>query len=128
MTRKAGRYDIEIPQGAYYSLTLACKDDSGALVDTAGWTARMQVRASVDDAVPLISLTTENGRLATGIQSSTVGGVTYQWNLLVTILDTDTSGLANWGDGRYDIELVDTFGHVLRVLEGVAVLSPEVTR
>lgn len=49
-------------------------------------------------------------------------------DLRIVLTPSDTTPLANWGNGVYDIELDDTFGHVLRVIEGSCVLSREVTR
>lgn len=49
-------------------------------------------------------------------------------DLRIVLVPGDTDALENWGNGFWDCELVDGFGHVMRVLEGRAVLSREMTR
>lgn len=49
-------------------------------------------------------------------------------NVRIVLTPAITSPLADWGLGVYDVELIDTFGHVLRFIEGMAVLSREITR
>lgn len=49
-------------------------------------------------------------------------------DLRIVLVPADTESLEAWGNGYWDLELVDTFGHVMRVLEGRAVLSREMTR
>lgn len=85
--------------------------------DTTGYTARMTIRAEYGGTA-ILSLTTENGRLE-------VGG--EDWSLKMHLTPAATAGLASWGIGVYDCEIVDEFGRVTRVLHGRAALSPEVT-
>lgn len=113
----AGRYDIEVQQGATFSLPLVWKA-SGALVNLTGYTARMMIRADFDDVSPLVTLTTENGRIALGGALGTID---------LTISAAVTAALTDWGKGFYDLELVDG-GNVKRLLAGHAVLSKEATR
>jgi hypothetical protein len=49
-------------------------------------------------------------------------------NLRIALAPSDTTPLSNWGNGLYDIQLTDTFGHTERIIEGSAVLSRELTR
>ena len=49
-------------------------------------------------------------------------------NLRIVLTPTDTTPLADWGLGVWDCELIDSYGHVLRILEGSCVLSREITR
>ena len=94
-------------------------DESGNLIvwDTTGYTARMTIRADYGGSA-ILSLTTDNGRLE-------VGGT--DWSLMMHLTPAATEGLADWGIGVYDCELVDEFGRVTRVLHGRAALSREVT-
>lgn len=48
-------------------------------------------------------------------------------NLMIALEPADTAGLADWGFGLYDIELQDTFGHITRLMQGVARLNREVS-
>jgi hypothetical protein len=113
----ATTYDILIEQGATYSQLITYKDN-GVAVNLTGYTARMQVRATLEAASALIELTTANGRIALG---GTAGTIT------LTISATDTAALTS-GRGVYDLELVSGSGIVTRLLQGVATISRNVTR
>ena len=82
-----------------------------------GYTARMQVRRTIDSSTVLISLTTENER----ITLSGASGI-----IELDISATDTSTITS--SGVYDLEIIDSNGIVSRILQGDFTLSPEVTR
>jgi len=113
----AGKYNFTIEQGATFDELLIYKDDSGALVDLTGYSARMQVRVKITDAQTLISLTDTAG--------ITLGGATGTIHLFISDIDTAALPITN---AVYDLELVDATGVVTRLLEGAVSLSPEVTR
>jgi hypothetical protein len=113
----ATTYDILIEQGATYSQVITYKDN-GVAVNLTGYTARMQVRATLESASTLVELTTANSRIALG---GTAGTIT------LTISATDTAALTA-GRGVYDLELVSGSGIVTRLLQGVATISRNVTR
>jgi hypothetical protein len=113
----ATTYDILIEQGATYSQVITYKE-AGVAVNLTGYTARMQVRATLESASTLVELTTANSRIALG---GTAGTIT------LTISATDTAALAS-GRGVYDLELVSGSGIVTRLLQGVATISRNVTR
>lgn len=112
----AGRYDLTIEQGATFTLDLFYQDGSGAAVDITGYSARMQLRSSVDSSTVALELTTANGRI-------TLDGA--RGKVTLNIAATDTAGLT--GSGVYDLELV-TGSVVQRILEGTYTIVPEVTR
>lgn len=112
----AGRYDLTIEQGATFALSMFYQDDAGAAVDLMGYTARMQLRETVDAATAVLDLTTENGRILIDAER---GQVT------LSIAATDTANLT--GTGVYDLELVQGVT-VLRILEGTYKVNPGVTR
>jgi len=113
----ATTYDILIEQGATYSQVITYKDN-GVAVNLTGYTARMQVRATLESASTLVELTTANSRIALGGAAGTI---------TLTISATDTAGLTA-GRGVYDLELVSGSGIVTRLLQGVATISRNVTR
>ena len=113
----ATTYDILIEQGATYSQVVTYKE-SGAAVNLTGYTARMQVRATLESASTLVELTTANSRIALGGAAGTI---------TLTISATDTEALTA-GRGVYDLELVSGSGIVTRLLQGVATISRNVTR
>lgn len=114
----AQREDFTIEQGTTWSRQLICKDADGQVVNISGYTARMQVRATIKSTTVLLNLTTENGGI-------TIDGANGAVNLLVT--PAMTTGITE-PRGDYDIELVDTDSHVTRILKGVITFDPEVTR
>ena len=80
-------------------------------------TARMQVRRTIESATPLITLTTENGRIS-------LNGASGLINLSISAVDT----AAITSSGVYDLEIISSNGLVSRVIQGTFTLSPEVTR
>lgn len=76
-------------------------------VDLTGWSAKMQVRQDVGQAV-VIELSTANSRIAL---NSPLG------NIQLHILAADTAMLTP-GLYKYDLELTDETGFVYRLIEG----------
>jgi hypothetical protein len=113
----ATTYDLTIEQGANFSQVITYKED-GVAVNLTGYTARMQVRATLESASTLVELTTANSRIALGGAAGTIS---------LTISATDTAALTA-GRGVYDLELVSGSGIVTRLLQGVATISRNVTR
>lgn len=113
----AMKHKLKIEQGTSWRKPFVRTLD-GAAVDLSGWTARMQIREKVDAATVVLELTTENG----GIEiDPLIGGITLVFQ------PSDTSG-QSWRTGVYDVELIDIYGNVTRILYGSVTLSPEVTR
>lgn len=114
----AGLYDFTIEQGATFQIDLTWKDQSLDPVDITGYTARMQIRASVTDPTVLLELTTEDGLIILG---TTDGKITL-------FLDAVTTAAITWDRGVYDLELVSPTGYVTRLLKGNITIDKEVTR
>jgi hypothetical protein len=119
----AGVYNIFCEQGTTFGRTFELQypdplePDVYYDYDLTGFTARMQVRRTIESTTKIIELTTENG----GIE---IDGV--QGKLTVIMTATQTSALSS--SGVYDIEIVDGGGNVSRLVQGVFTLSQEVTR
>jgi len=122
----AGIYNITCQAGATFGRTLTFKypdpgsppsDPTYIAWNLTGYTARMQVRRTVESSTTLISLTTENGRIS-------LGGPTGIIELNITAADTATIE----SSGVYDLEIIASNGIVSRILQGNFTLSPEVTR
>lgn len=114
----AAQHNILIEQGATFQLDLVWKDSLGAPINLTGYTARMQVRYKLADAVPLLSFTTENGAI-------TLGGAAGTISVVGTATQTDALTVKK---GVYDLELVSAGGIVTRLIEGSVVITPQVTR
>ena len=122
----AGTYNILCQQGSSFGRVIALEqprtptEENPAeyeIYSLLNHTARMQVRRTVDSATPLITLTTENGRI---FISGNEGLIT------LVISATDTAALTS--SGVYDLEIISASGLVSRVIQGTFTLSPEVTR
>lgn len=117
----ATQLDLHIEQGATFawSATLMnqATDGTRTAVDLTGYTARMQIRRRMSDDTPLLSLTTENGRIILGGSAGSI---------FLEIAATDTAGLSA-GKALYDLELVNG-SMVKRLIEGLCVISAGMTR
>lgn len=111
-------FDLTINQGATFELTITWNDSNGDPINLTGYTARMQVRETYSSSSTIISLTQASG--------ITLGGAAGTIAILISA--TTTAALTAPFSGVYDLELVSGAGVVTRVLQGAAVVTPEVTR
>jgi hypothetical protein len=113
----AGLYPgpLVIEQGATFRRSFTWYDADGVPVDLTGYTARMMVRGDVDDASPVLTFTTENYRIY----------LTYLGQPGVILVHATA---ADWGEGVFDLELIESDGTVTRLVEGDCILSKEVSR
>jgi hypothetical protein len=88
--------------------------------DLSGYSARMQVRRTIDSASFILELTTQNGALTINPTVDAVNQIYIDVSASVTA-SVDAGGV-------YDIEIINPDGTVSRVLQGIFNLSPEVTR
>jgi len=107
-------HDITIQQGATFAKTLTITDDNDVAINIASDTFRGQVRKkhTSTDTEAEFTMTITDGP----------NGV-VQWSLSAT----DTASMGN-GKFYYDIEWVKADATVVRILEGIADTTPEVTR
>lgn len=113
----AGRYDIEIEQGATWSRTITVEDPNGTPIDLTGYSARMQVRTAYDASPPVLSLSSPDA----GISIDPLTGT-----LALTASATQTAAMPA-GIHVYDLELV--IGTTVdRLVAGRARVYPEATR
>jgi hypothetical protein len=117
----ASKIKLAIKQGATFRQRLTWKTGTPAtLVNLTGWTARMQLRADITDPVVLLTLDTENGGIVLGGAAGTID---------LYIGHVATAGFT-WESAVLDLEMVapGPDGDVIRLVEGVATNSFEVTR
>jgi hypothetical protein len=110
-------YNFFIKQGATFSKKFIIYQTDGSPYDLTDYTARMDIREKISSSEPIISLTTENGKISI---TSPTEGIFY---LLLTA--TETASLTT--NGFYDIELISG-STVLCPLKGEVKLILEVTR
>ena len=113
----AGTHDIVCDQGATFSRVFTWEDSAANPIDLTLYTARMQVRSTVESASTLLSLTTENGGISLGGIAGTI---------TVTATATQTAAIAA-GCYVYDLEMV-TGAVVTRLVQGSFTVDAEVTR
>ena len=124
----AGRYDITLEQGATFDLPLRYRAPSGNAVNLTGYSARMQVREAPASAVivEFNSALTANGFiLMSGSASDREDG--ENGNLRVFMTAANTAALPRTS-ARYDLELRDSSGYVIRLIEGQFRVEPEITK
>ena len=112
-----GIYNIKARQGATFRLALNWKP-GGVLADLTGYTGRMQVRRTVDNAAVLLDLQSP----ASGLVLGGAG-----WNVVATASAAAMAALKP-GAAVYDLELTAPDGTVLPVLAGRFDIAAEVTR
>ena len=118
MTVVPARVDLTIYQGSDFNQVVTFLQTAGGTpVDLTGLTGRMQIRQTKADATVVMELTTSNGRLA-------FGGDTGVVTMTLTAAETETI----LTDGVYDLEFVTSATSAARWLEGLVILSKEVTR
>lgn len=108
----AGTYNIKIDQGSDFSLQLTVKED-GSVKDLAGFSARAQMRPTIDSSTLTATFTCTITDSGNGI-------------LTMTLPYTTTDDIAV-GQYYYDLELY-TGSTSQRLIQGTATVSGEVTR
>ena len=125
----AGNYNMTCQQGSTFRRSIEIEqpdlaaDPTGNTFipfDLSGYSARMQVRRTIDSANFLLELSTQNGALTINPSGTAPNQIYINVSASVTA-SVNTSGV-------YDIEIVNPDGTITRVLQGVFNLSPEVTR
>ena len=106
--------NIFIDQGADFSTTVTISDSSNSALDLTGYTALAQVRKTYES-------TTSTAFDATFASDRTTGQIT------ISLTDTQTSAL-DYGRYVWDLLITDAVGSKTRVVEGIATVSPSVSR
>lgn len=111
------RHDIEVPQGANFVLNVQARNSDNSILPLTGYSAKLQVRETVDSLTTLMEASTAGGTI-------TINGPAGIVSILVPATTTETM---TWNVGVYDLEVFTTTANVIRLLEGYATLSLEVT-
>jgi hypothetical protein len=133
----AGTHHVFLEQGTTLDATftwrqaptpeaLAADPDAvGDPIDLTGYSARMQVRQSLNSPTVIHEFSTANGSIELGGSEGTVR----------ILADADTTAGWSWGSASaskmsavYDLELEDADGKTRRLLEGKFTVKREVTR
>ena len=125
----AGRYDIIMEQGATFDLPLRYKDSTGAAVDLSDYSASMQVRESAQSSTVLVEFTSNlssNGFIFMSGPSEDRED-SANGNLRIYMTSANSAAVPALR-GRYDLELTDSTGYTIRLLEGQFEVEAEITR
>lgn len=123
MTIHPIKKDLSIYQGALFEEPFEYYEDDGETpIDLTGVAMRMQVRATLESAEPLLELTTENGGV---VLTDAANG---KFKLYYSAEDTDALDAVE--DAVYDLEVVPASGEAdtYRLLMGKMRVVREVTR
>lgn len=113
----AQKENLSIDQGVTYKHRFDYVDTTNTPIDISGYTARMQIRESVDDTVTVYDST-----VGSDIEIDGPNGT-----VTLTIPATTTEAFT-FSAGVYDIEIVSSQSEVIRLVEGRVKIRPEVTR
>jgi len=113
------REKLCISQGSDYDHTFVYTEKDGVTpIDITGFTVRMKFKPDYDDDTILYEATSAGGEFT--IPNGTDGEIE------LSIANTVTEAWP-FEDAVYDIEIVSATSKVTRILQGIVVLSPEVT-
>lgn len=112
------KVNLIINQGATFRYKFIWKDAKKRLIDVTGFTARMQIRPTIDSLTVLATLDTESSGISLGATAGTVS----------LYLSSATTTAYTWTSGVYDLELISSSGEIFRLVGGTITVSPEVTR
>jgi hypothetical protein len=113
----AVQYIVEIDQGADWFFNVTYENPAGTPVNITSYTAALQLRSLPESTTAVLSLATGSGITITGPSG------------LVAVHATaaQTGGIIA-GDYYYDLEITSPLGIVTRLVQGQAILNPQVTR
>jgi hypothetical protein len=113
----AVQYIVEIDQGADWFFNVTYENPAGTPVNITSYTAALQLRSLPESTTAVLSLATGSGITITGASG------------LVAVHATaaQTGGIIA-GDYYYDLEITSPMGIVTRLVQGQAILNPQVTR
>lgn len=121
----AGRKDLLFEAGTTWGFTFGYYDAIGTLINTAGYQARMQIRASPSDPVVLLDASNVNGMLTVG---RFLVGTANEYNLRLVVPPSVSGAVPDFGKATYDLIVVDLAGVTDRLLQGFVRYSAQTTQ
>lgn len=113
----AVQYIVEIDQGADWFFNVTYENPAGTPVNITSYTAALQLRSLPESTTAVLSLATGSGITITGSTG------------LVAVHATATqTGAIIAGDYYYDLEITSPQNVVTRLVQGQAIVNPQVTR
>jgi len=123
----AAEYDISIDQGASFSMFLTLKDQAGEKIDITEYTFRGKIKKDFNESNPQAIF---SFNILNQLNESTKGMVEVKLSSQDTaLIQTNAKGTSrNVIKMVYDIESQSPSGFVTRWIQGLALISPEVTK
>jgi hypothetical protein len=106
-------FNLYIDQGTDFNTVIVVSDDTGSIRDLTGYFGRAQLKKSYDAV--------NNTAFSVNIDNPEDGEI-------ILTLSNDVTSNIKYGRYVYDLELVSNTNIVERVVQGIAVISPEVTK
>lgn len=104
------KVNLTIDQGATFSSSVELSDEQGNPVNTAVYTARGQLRKHYQSNT--------STSFTTALSNNTI---------TISLTSTQTANIVA-GRYVYDVEIIDASNNVIRLLEGIVTVTPEVTK
>lgn len=120
----AGKYDIYVEQGASWERVVTLADSAGTAIDLTGATVTGQIRETYSSETVIQTITG-------AVTDATAGQITLSMTPAETSaipVNDATTYTRPTTKYVYDVEVLKADSTVIRLLEGVAEISPEVTR
>lgn len=125
----AGNYSFTIEQGVTVDFEVQYTDINNVPIDLTGYSGRMQLKSGFANDTPTTYATLSSSRYpdGTGLNFSGSSGTTPPTSGSIGIyISAASSSAFTFARAKYDLELVSG-SRVVRLLEGIATLSKEVT-
>lgn len=113
----AATKNVIIDQGADWFITFTYKDNTDSPINLTNFSSHLQLRTSYDASTAALSLSSGNGITITPLLGK----------IEVHATATQTGAIAS-GDYVYDLEITSSSGIITRIVQGIAVVRPQVTR
>lgn len=119
----AATCNICIEQGATWKPALRMTEqETGDPIDITSWTFHMQIREMDQDGTVIVDMTTANGRI------NILDAPNGLFELRLTDTETNAFTEEQFEEAVYDLEGTDTLLDVMRIMQGQATLSLNITR
>ena len=105
--------NITIDQGSDFTATVTVTNEAGTAVNLTDYTARGMMRKSPSTST---------------YHSFTVTVSTPEDGEITLVMNNSTTAAITAGRYMYDVEIVSSGGTVTRVVEGIATVTPEITK
>jgi hypothetical protein len=113
----AGKENLTVDQGTDWYINFTYKDSTGTPINLTGYTAALQFRSNIIDAIPALSLASGSGIT-----------ITASTGLIAVHATAAQTGAISAGYYYYDLEITSASNIVTRLIEGRIQLVAQVTR